>query len=110
MTTGMDSVGLVTAARRLAEALVCGFAACHTEGRPLTEVQQADMIASALLAFDGCRAELEAAGLVDQRLRDAYNHTRIPDGPRLRSEETGEPMTAAEERLLDALGDERAYR
>jgi hypothetical protein len=72
----------------------------------LTEVQQADMVAAALLAFDGCAVELAAHALLDERFR------REPmTGPQMRCDvDSDAPMSASDERALDAMGDERAWR
>ncbi|MCL4836443.1 MAG: hypothetical protein KJ058_00570 [Thermoanaerobaculia bacterium] len=103
------SIGLVLAAQRLAEALVCGFADCHTEGRPLTELQRKDITAAALLAFDGLHAELDAHVLLEQRLAATLRPRRRD--PVIPSDVDPDlPYTAADDRLMDALGNEDAYR
>lgn len=104
------SVGLVLAAQRLAEALVCGFSTCAAEGRPLTELQRTDVTAAALLAFDGMRAELDAHVLLDRRLAEALRPRR--DGiPIIPSDADPDlPYTVADDRLMDAMGDEGAHR
>lgn len=48
----------VSAANRIGNLLAAGFGNCAMEGRPLTELQQADMIATALLVFDGIGREI----------------------------------------------------
>ncbi len=102
------SIGLVLAAQRLAEALTCGFAAAAGEGRPLTELQRNDITTAALLAFDGLSAELEAHAELDRRL--ATSRPR-PERPQLRCDiDPDQPLSAADERALDAMGDERAWR
>lgn len=53
------STAATAAATRLAEILVSGFGRCDLEGRPLSELQRVDLIATALSAFDGHGAELE---------------------------------------------------
>jgi hypothetical protein len=66
----MSVVGVahVLACERMAQALVAGFAACETNGNPLTENQRADMIASALLTFDGLESEIQEVAELDSLL------------------------------------------
>jgi hypothetical protein len=58
----------VSAARRMAEALIVGFGRCRVEGRMLNELQTIDMLTAALLCFEGHTDELagmlEADGLL----------------------------------------------
>ncbi|MCC6743448.1 MAG: hypothetical protein IT175_06270 [Acidobacteria bacterium] len=55
----------VSAANRIGNMLAAGFGNCAMEGRPLTERQQADMIATALLVFDGLGREIDDLNAVD---------------------------------------------
>ena len=52
-------VAEVAAANRIGHIIAAGFGNCAMEGRPLTELQQADMIATALLVFDGLGREID---------------------------------------------------
>lgn len=102
------SIGLVLAAQRLAEALVCGYSTCAAEGRPLTELQRKDITAAALLAFDGMRAELDAHVLLDRRLAEALRPARRDGIPVIPFDADPDlPYTVADDRLMDAMGDER---
>jgi hypothetical protein len=51
----LKSIAEVAAAGRVAETLVVGFERCELEGRPLTELQKTDLLATALAVFDGHR-------------------------------------------------------
>lgn len=104
------SIGLVLAAQRLAEALVCGYSTCAAEGRPLTELQRKDITAAAILAFDGLRAELEGHVLLERRLAAALRG-RLDGVPVIPSDADPDlPYTVADDRLMDAMGDEGAHR
>jgi hypothetical protein len=56
----LASIAESAAASRVAEFLIAGFERCELEGRPLSELQKVDLLATALTAFDGYR---EGVGL-----------------------------------------------
>lgn len=59
-------VAQVCAAERLAAALVAGVAKCAMEERPLSERQQTDLLATALIAFDGYAQEVDELDAADR--------------------------------------------
>lgn len=84
----LASVAEAGAASRLAEILLIGFERCDLEGRPLSELQKLDLLASALTVFDGQRAQLE---------RQFRIHTVLSElGPEVTDRAKDEPVVLAD--------------
>ncbi len=84
----LASVALAAVASRLAEVLLIGFERCDLEGRPLSELQKLDLLASALVVFDGQQAQLE---------RQFRAHTVLSElGAEDRSRAANEPVRLAD--------------
>lgn len=84
----LASVAEAAAASRLAEILLVGFERCDLEGRPLSELQKLDLLASALTVFDGQRVQLE---------RQFRIHTVLSQlGPEMTDRAQDEPAVLAD--------------
>ena len=71
-----SSTATTAAATRLAEILIAGFGRCELEGRPLSELERVDLLATALSAFDGHGAELERRLRTEQALLELGDEER----------------------------------
>lgn len=75
----------IAAAGRLAEILIVGFGKCELAGRPLSELQQIDLLATALTVFDGYRDEVEGHVRIEETLRELARLEAqdevVPSGP-----------------------------
>lgn len=80
-----SSAAQIGAAERLADTLIVVFGQCEEAGRPLTDLQKIDILSSALLAFDGYRAELEGQLSFEQILRELAGNDGEANGERRRS-------------------------
>jgi hypothetical protein len=70
----------IEASRHTAEVLVSGFEQCAAVGRPLTQLQQIELVACALQVHDQCTTRmLKVAGGVDflDELRDLHQRTSL---------------------------------
>ena len=71
-----SSTAQLAAASRLAQVLIVGFETAELADRPLTELQKIDLLATALAAFDGHQADLDAQLELEEALLDAGRRSR----------------------------------
>lgn len=74
------SLVAVAAHERSARALFVGIDDCRENGRPLTQLQQIDLVKSLLACSDGLTGEIAATLEFDQSLRHAGAVDRLTRG------------------------------